>query len=79
LPVVYRNGPYRFLFFGADRREPPHIHVQRERFWVKYWLAPIVRLSGNDGFRPHELNRIERLVHENREQLLEQWREFFRQ
>jgi hypothetical protein len=77
MPVVFRDGPYRFSFFAGDRNEPPHVHVLREDLAAEYWLEPQVRLARNGGFRPHELNRIERIARENREQLLEMWHEFF--
>lgn len=78
MPVVFRDDPYRCMFFGSDKDEPPHVHVARENRLAKYWLVPLVRMARNGGFRQHELNRIERMVVENREHLLERWSEFFR-
>ena len=48
MPVVLRVGPYRFLFYGADRHEPPHMHMERDRAKAKFWLDP-VRLEHNRG------------------------------
>ena len=79
MPVVLRIGPYRFGFFAADRTEPPHIHVRRNRQKAKLWLTPEVRLASNERFPAHELNEIRRAVIENRELLLEKWNEFFSQ
>jgi hypothetical protein len=76
MPTVLREGPYRFFFYAGDRDEPPHIHVEREHFTAKFWLDP-VRLQMSGGFRSSEMNRILRLVEENREQLLRSWDEFF--
>lgn len=78
MPVVMRDGPYRFLFFALDRDEPAHVHVKRDRQEAKFWLQPIVRLTKNAGFRPHELKEIERKIELNREKLLESWNAFFR-
>jgi hypothetical protein len=61
MPAVLRDGPFSFVFFSSDQREPPHIQVKRDRCLVKYWLSP-VRLAKNRGFAEHELNRIESLV-----------------
>jgi hypothetical protein len=54
--------------------ERPHIHVQSERKLAKFWLEP-VQLASSMRFQAHELNRLNRLVEENRERLLEAWHE----
>ncbi len=76
MPTVLRVGPYRFYFYSHDGHEPPHIHVDRDQSSAKFWLEPVA-LSRNLGFRPVELGRIERLVTEHREQLLEAWHGYF--
>ena len=81
MPTIRWIGSVRFYFFSADRTEGPHIHVQKERsfaeFWAKFWLEP-VSLAGASGWKPHELRRIERLVHAFAPQFLRSWHEFFR-
>jgi hypothetical protein len=76
MPTVLRVGPYSFVFFSSDQREPPHIHVKRDSAIVKYWLEP-VSLAKNRGFAEHELNEIESLVIQHRPLLLEGWHAFF--
>jgi len=76
MPTVLQDGPYRFVFFSSDRGEPPHIHVKRERLIAKYWLGPIA-LVKNRGFASQELNRIERLVVEHQQELIEAWHDYF--
>jgi hypothetical protein len=76
MPTVLRIGPYRFFFYAGDRDEPPHIHVERENNKAKFWLVP-VRLQNNWGFSRQEINQIQRLVNENREELLGGWNEYF--
>ena len=65
------------MFFASDGDEPPHTHVKREDMQVKYWITPQVILSKNEGFAPHELTRIQRLVVEHRQTLLERWNDYF--
>jgi hypothetical protein len=77
MPVALRLGPYRFFFWSRENNEPPHVHVMRERLEAKFWLEPVVEIAENWGFARHELNRIARLVQENRDVLLEQWHEHF--
>jgi hypothetical protein len=40
----------------------------------KFWLEPVV-LGGNSGFAPRELNKIRRMILENRDLILEAWDE----
>jgi hypothetical protein len=74
VPNVLRSGPYRFYFFSHEPNEPPHVHVDRDELSAKFWLDP-VELARNLGFRAHELNRLERLVQENRRDFVEAWNE----
>jgi hypothetical protein len=76
MPTIFELGPYRFFFYANDLNEPPHIHVQRERFKAKFWLSPI-RLQQSGGFSRNELYRIQKLVEENQERLLRGWNEYF--
>ncbi len=76
MPTVLRIGPYRFMFFGSDSGEPPHVHVKRDDGQVKLWLAP-VSVASSEGFATHELNRIVGLTHEHRDFVLRKWHEFF--
>jgi hypothetical protein len=76
MPTVLRVGPYRFFFYSGDSPEPPHVHVERDRYIAKFWLAP-VRLQNSGGFRRHELNRIQRIIDDHREELLRSWYEYF--
>ena len=76
MPTVMQTGPYRFFFYAGDRHEPPHIHVERDEKTAKFWLDP-VRLQRSGGFNRQEINRIERLIEENQERLLQRWSEYF--
>lgn len=77
MPTVLRLGPYRFLFYSSDRHEPAHVHVERDDNVAKFWLDP-VRLERSGGFRRVEIQRIQRLVEQNRERLLRSWNEYFK-
>jgi hypothetical protein len=76
MPTVLISGPYRFFFYSGDRDEPPHIHVERDENKAKFWLDP-VRLQYSRGLSQSEINRIQRLVEENRGLVLRRWNEFF--
>ena len=76
MPTILRIGPYRFFFYAGDRTEPPHVHVERDDNTAKFWLDP-VRLQKSRGYRSNEINQIQRLVAERREELLRTWNEYF--
>ena len=76
MPTVLRIGPYRIGFWSKENNEPPHVHVEREKMLAKYWSHP-VRLSRSGDFGRKELRRIEMIVNERREEMLEAWNEFF--
>ena len=75
MPTVLRIGPYRFHFYSRESDEPPHIHVARDDFEVKFWLQP-VSVAFNYGFSPTEVNGIRRLVNDNCDFLMEAYRRF---
>jgi hypothetical protein len=77
MPTLLRSGPYRIYFVSHDLNEPAHVHVDRDDQSAKFWLAP-VDLARNLGFSAVELRRIQRLVVENEQRLLEGWNEYFR-
>lgn len=74
MPTILRKGPYRFYFYSNEKGEPPHIHVQRERFLAKFWLQPVV-LASLKGFNSHELRAIRRIVEQHKDEFLEAWNE----
>ncbi len=78
MPTVLRPGPYRLYFYSHDGGEPPHIHVDRDRFSAKFWLDA-VELARNLGFGAVELRRVERLVVEHENSLLDSWHDYFGQ
>jgi hypothetical protein len=74
MPTVLNIGPYRFFFYSNESSEPPHVHVQRERFLAKFWLNPVA-LAASKGFASHELRIIQRHVAENSKIFIEAWNE----
>jgi hypothetical protein len=77
MPTVLRAGPYRFFFYAGDRDEPPHVHVERDDKVAKFWLDPL-RLQSNKGFARAELRRVQQLLSEHQQELIEAWHEYFR-
>lgn len=75
MPTIHRIGPYPFFFYSNEKGEPPHIHVQRERFLAKFWLNPVA-LASSRHFPSHELRTIQNYVSEHRKMFKEAWDEY---
>ncbi len=75
MPTILRLSSYRFFFYSNEKGEPPHIHVQRERFLAKFWLNP-VGLASSKHFSSHELRTMQKHVDENRQMFMEAWNEY---
>lgn len=76
MPTILRIGPYRFFFYSNESGEPAHIHIQHDNMLAKFWLTPVT-LARSTRFSPKELRKLESLVIENKETLLEAWNEYF--
>ena len=79
MPVVMRDGPYRYFFYSKENNEPPHVHVARGRDEAKFWLEPNVTLARAHGLARHEINRLQHMVEQHRDELLRRWNEHFGQ
>ena len=73
---MLRRAGFRVFFFSNEGEEPPHVHVERAGGVVKYWLSPVA-MAYYRGMTFMELRRSMRLVEENRDDLLEQWHDYF--
>jgi len=72
----FERRPVPILFYSHEPNEPPHIHVDRDDSSAKFWLDT-VSLARNFGFSARELRRVQSLVEENRDELLEAWHGHF--
>ncbi|MEA3467380.1 MAG: DUF4160 domain-containing protein [Thermodesulfobacteriota bacterium] len=76
MPTVLRIGPYRFFFYSNENNEPAHIHIQRDKMLAKFWLKRI-SLASSTRFSSKELGKLEMLVKDNKEHLMEAWNAYF--
>jgi hypothetical protein len=77
MPTLLRVGPFRFFFFSRENGEPPHVHVERDDSYAKFWLEPDVTLAGSSGFRSHEITELHKIVEEHRLTFVRRWNEYF--
>ncbi len=68
---------YRFFFFSRENDEPPHIHVEKGNGSEKWWLLPRPTRVYSTGFKAGEQRRIEQLIHEHQNTLVQAWNRDF--
>lgn len=64
MPTILRSGRYRFFFFSNECKESPHIHVESDDNYAKFWLEQVI-LSKSIGYNAREINEIRKIVLEN--------------
>ncbi len=68
---------FRFFFYSRENNEPPHIHVEKGNGSEKWWLLPEPVRVYSTGLKAGEQRRIEQLIHEHQNALLEAWKRYF--
>ncbi len=76
-PTVFRIGQYRFFFFSREENRK-HIHVVSGDGEAKYWLEPDVELSTSDGLNRKQLNKLQHLIEEKKDEICKKWDEYFK-
>lgn len=76
MPVVVRVGPYRLFFYSSEGTEPIHVHVKRDDLEAKF-RDDLVRLASSGGFSAAELRKMEALVIEHQQAIIDRWHEHF--
>ncbi len=75
-PTVFREGPFRFLFFS--REEPRiHVHVYHPDGEAKFWLTPQVYLAESAGLNERQLRTAEALVNQHLQEITDAWNRHF--
>lgn len=76
MPTVLIIGNTRF-FFNSREESRRHIHVETPDGNAKFWLEPLVSLATFYKLSEKELNRIESIVKENRDDFIKEWNRHF--
>jgi hypothetical protein len=75
MPTILRIGAFRFHFYSNEGDEPAHIHVDTTDGECKFWLDPVL-LAKSTHVSPTDVRKIEKLVFEQRNFLMEKYNEF---
>lgn len=77
MPEIFRKFGFRFFFY-SDEHEPIHIHVSKGENEASYNVTETeINLRENYGMNNKELKKIEMLIVENRELIIESWDNYF--
>ena len=77
MPTVLIIGNIRF-FFNSREETRRHIHVETPDGIAKFWLEPLVSLADFHNLPERELNRIDVIVKERRDDFIKEWNRHFR-
>lgn len=64
------------ILLQSRAERAPHVHVDRDEASAKFWIEP-VSLAQNLGFPARELTRLEALIADHQDTLLEAWNGYF--
>jgi hypoxanthine phosphoribosyltransferase len=76
-PTVFRHKNYRFFFFSKEE-ERMHVHVSSQEGEAKFWIEPIVALAYHYNFTEKQLNEIQKIVEEKKNEIKKEWKKHFK-
>jgi hypothetical protein len=76
VPTIHREGGYDFRFRAIDRDEPPHVHVEGNGGYAKFWLEGS-RLEKSAGYNQAQLRQIARIVEAHAGEFQARWHDYF--
>ena len=79
MPKIFEWKGYKFFFFSNEGIpiEPCHIHVRKGSNIAKFWIIPDITLDSSWGMNAKELSKLEKVIEENKNLILEKWNEHF--
>jgi hypothetical protein len=77
MPTIFIFLGFKFSFFSNDH-EPVHVHIKKGNANAKFNILPNILLIKNNGFKSSELKMIESIIEENKDIIVERWKDFFK-
>ncbi|MBI4208874.1 MAG: DUF4160 domain-containing protein [Deltaproteobacteria bacterium] len=75
-PTVLRYRNYRFFFFSREE-ERMHVHVSSPEGEAKFWLEPKIAVARNYGLSRKQLNQVQKVVEEYKNEITKAWEKHF--
>ena len=77
MPTLFYYLGLKFHFYSNDHL-PIHIHATIGNAEARYQVSPEVKLIENRGLKPRELRLAEMAIEENKEVIINRWKEYFK-
>lgn len=77
MPTIFIFFGFRFMFYSNDHA-PIHVHILKDGHEAKYNVDP-VELVFNHGFKKHYILLIESVLEEDREIVIDRWKDYFKE
>jgi hypothetical protein len=77
MPTVLIIGNIRF-FFNSREESRRHIHIEMPDGTAKFRLEPLVSLADFYNLKEKDLNKIESIVKEKKDDFIKEWNRHFR-
>ncbi len=78
MPTLFFYLGLRFFFYSNDH-EPIHVHVSSGDAEAKFRIEPEIVLIENSGLKSREIRQAIMAIEENKEVIIERWKEYFEQ
>lgn len=75
-PTVFKYKKYRFFFFSREEARI-HIHVTSSQGEAKFWIEPIVALAYHYQFSQKQLNELQKIIEERKNEIKKEWKKHF--
>jgi hypothetical protein len=75
-PTVFIVKKLKF-YFNSREEERIHVHITAPEGEAKFWLEPIVALDKYYGFKKSQLNKIQTIIEERKNEITKKWKKHF--
>ena len=79
MPKILEWKGYKFFFFSNEGIpfEPIHIHIRKGKKIIKFWLIPEIKVANSSGMSTIEINKLKKIVNNNKDLIRRKWDEYF--
>jgi hypothetical protein len=76
-PTVFQEGKNRFFFFSREETRM-HVHVTNPDGEAKFWMEPTVSLATSYNLSAGQLNRLQKIIEEHKNEIKRSWKRHFK-
>ncbi|MGD9200657.1 MAG: DUF4160 domain-containing protein [Chitinispirillia bacterium] len=76
-PTIFYYGKNRFFFFSREE-ERIHVHVTSPEGEAKFWVEPTISLATCYNLSTKQLNKLQKIVEEHKNEIRSKWKKHFK-